>query len=122
MRVHAGFDDLCRDRNPDGLGILACSRECGYHGTRESDCLSDRRAAVPQGKSRTGEKRQARRYHVASKLRARINGRWPKWTLYPHARQMRRAKKEQRRLRTYLGRVIRDTDRKLPEEHETKDE
>lgn len=34
---------------------------------------------------------------------------------YGHARQMRRAKKETRRLRTYLGRVIRDIERKIKE-------
>ena len=32
---------------------------------------------------------------------------------YAHARQMQRAKREQKRLRTYLGRVIRDIERKL---------
>lgn len=34
---------------------------------------------------------------------------------YAHARQLQRAKREQKRLRTYLGRVIRDIERKLPE-------
>lgn len=34
---------------------------------------------------------------------------------YAHARQMQRAKREQKRLRTILGRVIRDIERKLPE-------
>jgi IS5 family transposase len=34
---------------------------------------------------------------------------------YAHARQMKRARKEQKQLRTYLGRVIRDIERKLPE-------
>jgi len=34
---------------------------------------------------------------------------------YAHAQQMRRARKETRRLRTYLGRVIRDIDRKCPQ-------
>lgn len=32
---------------------------------------------------------------------------------YAHARQMRRAKREQKRLRTYLGRVIRDIERHI---------
>jgi IS5 family transposase len=32
---------------------------------------------------------------------------------YAHARQMRRAKREQKRLRTFLGRVIRDIERKV---------
>jgi IS5 family transposase len=32
---------------------------------------------------------------------------------YAHARQMRRARREQRRLRTYLGRVMRDIERNL---------
>lgn len=32
---------------------------------------------------------------------------------YAHARQMRRAKREQKRLRTFLGQVIRDIDRKV---------
>ena len=53
-------------------------------------------------------------YERVSKLALAKNGR------YAHARQMRRAKKEQRRLRTYLGRVILYSDRKLPEEHATK--
>jgi IS5 family transposase len=50
-------------------------------------------------------------YERVSKLALAKNGR------YAHARQMQRARKEQKRLRTYLGRVIRDIERKLPEEH-----
>ena len=50
-------------------------------------------------------------YERVSKLALAKNGR------YAHARQMQRAKREQKRLRTYLGRVIRDIERKLPEEH-----
>jgi len=34
---------------------------------------------------------------------------------YAHARQMKRARREQKRLRTWLGRVLRDVERKLPE-------
>jgi IS5 family transposase len=34
--------------------------------------------------------------------------------------QMKRAKREQKRLRTYLGRVIRNIERKLPKEHTAK--
>ena len=52
-------------------------------------------------------------YERVSKLALAKNGR------YAHARQMQRAKREQKRLRTYLGRVIRDIERKLPEEHKT---
>lgn len=33
---------------------------------------------------------------------------------YAHARQMKRAKKELRKLKTYLGRVMRDIIRKVP--------
>jgi len=51
-------------------------------------------------------------YERVSKLALAKNGR------YAHARQMQRAKREQQRLRTYLGRVIRDIERKLPEEHQ----
>ena len=50
-------------------------------------------------------------YERVSKLALAKNGR------YAHARQPARAKREQRRLRTYLGRVIRDIERKLPEAH-----
>jgi IS5 family transposase len=38
---------------------------------------------------------------------------------YAHARQMQRAKREQKRLRTYLGRVIRDIERKAASRLET---
>lgn len=34
---------------------------------------------------------------------------------YAHAKQMKRARREQKRLRTMLGRVLRDVERKLPE-------
>ena len=34
---------------------------------------------------------------------------------YRHAKQMKRAKKAMRKLRTYLGRLIRDMERKAPE-------
>ena len=34
---------------------------------------------------------------------------------YAHAKQMKRARKETRKLKTYLGRVMRDLDRKTPE-------
>jgi len=37
-----------------------------------------------------------------------------KQSRHAHAKQMRRARRETRRLRTYLGRVIRDIDRKCP--------
>ena len=37
-----------------------------------------------------------------------------KQSRYAHARQMKRAKSETRRLKTYLGRVIRDIERKVP--------
>jgi len=47
-------------------------------------------------------------YERLSRLALAKNGR------YAHARQMQRAKREQRRLRTYLGRVIRDIERKRP--------
>lgn len=46
-------------------------------------------------------------YERVSKLALAKSGR------YAHARQMRRARREQKRLRTYLGRVIRDIERKL---------
>lgn len=46
-------------------------------------------------------------YERISKLALAKSGR------YAHARQMRRARREQKRLRTYLGRVIRDIERKL---------
>jgi IS5 family transposase len=46
-------------------------------------------------------------YERVSKLALAKSGR------YAHARQMKRAKREQKRLRTYLGRVIRDIERKV---------
>jgi IS5 family transposase len=46
-------------------------------------------------------------YERVSKRALMMNGR------YAHARQMRRARREQKRLRTCLGRVIRDIERKL---------
>ena len=46
-------------------------------------------------------------YERLSKRALMMNGR------YAHARQMRRAKREQKRLRTYLGRVMRDIERKV---------
>lgn len=46
-------------------------------------------------------------YERLSKLALAKSGR------YAHARQMKRAKREQKRLRTYLGRVIRDVERKV---------
>ena len=46
-------------------------------------------------------------YERLSKLALAKNGR------YAHARQMKRARREQKRLKTYLGRVIRDIERKL---------
>lgn len=46
-----------------------------------------------------------------------------KWSLvkshgYAHAKQMKRAKKETRKLKTYLGRVMRDLDRKVTDKDE----
>jgi IS5 family transposase len=46
-------------------------------------------------------------YERVSKLVLAKNGR------YAHARQMKRARREQKRLKTYLGRVIPDIERKL---------
>lgn len=46
-------------------------------------------------------------YERLSKLALAKNGR------YAHARQMKRARREQKCLKTYLGRVIRDIERKL---------
>lgn len=71
------------------------------------------RAVLVRGAKRMGiQLRQS--YERVSKLALSRNGR------YAHARQMQRARREQKRLRTYLGRVIRDIERKLPEEHAAK--
>ena len=75
-----------------------------YHKARASLVRNAKRAGISLRQS----------YERVSKLALARNGR------YAHARQMNRAKKEQRRLRTYLGRVIRDIERKLPEEHAAK--
>lgn len=53
-------------------------------------------------------------YERVSKLALAKNGR------YAHARQMQRARREQKRLRTYLGRVIRDIERKVATGEATK--
>ena len=71
------------------------------------------RAALVRSAKRVGI-RLRQSYERVSKLALAKNGR------YAHARQMQRARKEQRRLRTYLGRVIRDIERKLPEAHAAK--
>ena len=72
-----------------------------YHKARGALVRTAKRIGIPLHQS----------YERVSKLALAKNGR------YAHARQMQRAKKEQKRLRTYLGRVIRDIERKLPEEH-----
>lgn len=65
-----------------------------------------RGALVRQAKRAGVDLRQS--YERLSRTALAKNGR------YAHARQMQRAKREQKRLRTYLGRVIRDIERKLP--------
>jgi IS5 family transposase len=75
-----------------------------YHKARGTLVRAAKRMNIPLRQS----------YERVSKLALAKNGR------YAHARQMKRAKKEQRRLRTYLGRVIRDIERKLPAEHSAK--
>lgn len=52
-------------------------------------------------------------YERVSKLALAKSGR------YGHARQMKRAQREQKRLRTYLGRVIRDIERKVAQRAES---
>ncbi|NDU91650.1 MAG: IS5 family transposase [Ferrovum sp.] len=64
-----------------------------------------RGALVRMAKRHGVELRQ--NYERLSKRALMMNGR------YAHARQMQRARREQKRPRTYLGRVIRDIDRKL---------
>lgn len=64
-----------------------------------------RGALVRLAKQRGIDLRQS--YERVSKQALMMNGR------YAHARQMRRAKREQKRLRTCLGRVIRDIERKV---------
>lgn len=75
-----------------------------YHKARGALVRAAKRMGIPLRQS----------YERVSKLALAKSGR------YAHARQMKRAKREQRRLRTYLGRVIRDIERKLPEEHTAK--
>lgn len=64
-----------------------------------------RKTLVKQAKQLGIALRQS--YERLSKRALLMNGR------YAHARHMQRAKREQKRLRTYLGRVIRDIERKL---------
>lgn len=75
-----------------------------YHKARGALVRAAKRMGIPLRQS----------YERVSKLALAKNGR------YAHARQMKRAKREQKRLRTFLGRVIRDIERKLPEEQAAK--
>ena len=75
-----------------------------YHKARGALVRAAKRMGIPLRQS----------HERVSKLALAKNGR------YAHARQMQRARREQRRLRTYLGRVIRDIERKLPEEYAAK--
>ncbi len=68
-----------------------------YHKARGALVRMAKRLGIPLRQS----------YERVSKLALAKNGR------YAHARQMQRARREQKRLRTYLGRVIRDIERKL---------
>ncbi len=70
-----------------------------YHKARGALVRAAKRINIPLRQS----------YERVSKLALAKNGR------YAHARQPARARREQRRLRTYLGRTIRDIERKLPE-------
>lgn len=72
-----------------------------YHKARSTLVRAAKQIGIPLRQS----------YERVSKLALAKNGR------YAHARQLARAKREQRRLRTYLGRVIRDIERKLPQAH-----
>ena len=72
-----------------------------YHKARGTLVRAAKRIGIPLRQS----------YERVSKLALAKNGR------YAHARQMKRARREQKRLRTYLGRVIRDIERKLPTGH-----
>jgi len=72
-----------------------------YHKARSALVRASKRIGLPLRQS----------YERVSKLALAKNGR------YAHARQPARARREQRRLRTYLGRVIRDIERKLPGAH-----
>lgn len=69
------------------------------------------RSMVRAAKRRGIELRQS--YERVSKKALARQGR------YRHAKQMRRARKETRRLRTYLGRVMRDIQRKSPNPDES---
>jgi IS5 family transposase len=66
-----------------------------------------RRKLVKAAYKRNVELRQS--YHRVGKLALIMQGR------YSHARQMKRCKKEIKKLKIYLGRVIRDITRKVPE-------
>jgi hypothetical protein len=85
------------------------------HGPGESHCLSDRcrlyhkarRILIRLAKRAGIELRQT--YERLGKRAFIMQGR------YSHARQTKRAKREPKKLRLYLGRVIRDIERKCPE-------
>jgi transposase, IS5 family len=70
-----------------------------YHRAREALVCQAEALGLPLRQS----------YRRVSKRALMMNGR------YAHARQRQRAKAEQRKLRTYLGRVIRDVERKAGE-------
>jgi len=65
-----------------------------------------RRKLVKASQKRQVELRQS--YHRLGKVALLMQGR------YAHARQMKRSRKEIKKLKTYLGRVMRDVNRKVP--------
>ena len=85
-----------------------------YHGAGEGDCLPDRCPAVLQGPSAPGAPGQAAPDRAASDVRACRQAGLHQADRYSHARQMNRARRELKRLRTQLGCVIRDIWRKCP--------
>jgi len=66
-----------------------------------------RRNMVKAAQNRDVKLRQS--YHRVGKIALIMQGR------YSHARQMKRSRKEIKKLKTYLGRVTRDVTRKVPE-------
>jgi len=65
-----------------------------------------RKVLVKEAQERAIELRQS--YNRVSKSSLLMQSR------YAHAQQMKRARKETKKLKTYLGRVVRDVERKLP--------
>ena len=85
-----------------------------HHGAAEERHLSDRRQAASTGRARSSWRwPKSSASSCASPMRGSASSRSIKHQRYAHARQFDRAKKALRKLKTYLGRIIRNIARKI---------